>query len=131
MTVRREQIWIPGRMPGLNDIIAWRACKYKGEYSEHKRKWQGLIRVIAQRTLKPWPEGAHFEYELVEPNKKRDPSNACAGAQKFIEDALVEAGILPNDGWRHVLSVRHSWTVHETAYGVRVTLWKEVPGGQP
>ncbi len=120
--MRREELWIPGRMPGMNEIIHWSASRYRGEYNKHKKKWQGLIRTLAVRVLKPWPDGAHFHYELVEPNRKRDPSNACAGAQKFIEDALVQAGLLPNDGWKHVLSVRHSWRVHATVYGVRVVL---------
>ncbi len=50
--------------------------------------------------------------ELFEPNMRRDPSNAYAGALKVIEDALVQCGVLPGDGWKHVHSpASYEWAL--------------------
>ncbi len=37
---------------------------------------------------------------------KRDPSNIAAAAAKFIEDGLIKAGVIENDGWKQVLRQR-------------------------
>ena len=57
-----------------------------------------------------------------EPNKRRDPDGFCAGGAKVVIDALKTAGVLDNDGWRHIVGLRHTWSVDATRPGVLVTI---------
>lgn len=93
---------IPGVLPGLNEYInAERRNKYKA--AKIKKQTEHLIILIARSKLrgvaiKP-PVTIHYTW--VEPNKRRDKDN-IAFAKKFIQDSLVKAKILPNDGWEHI-----------------------------
>lgn len=96
-------------------------------YDQEKAKLElQIVQAIKQAKLKP-VECCSIHYCWVEPNRKRDPRNVAAGA-KYIEDALVEAGILPNDGWAHILGFRDRWYVDRQHPGVSVTIKEE---GEP
>lgn len=41
-------------------------------------------------------------YRWYEPNRKRDKDNIAAVGRKIIQDALVEAGVIRNDGWNDI-----------------------------
>lgn len=120
--------WIAGKVPSLNDLLdaksknqprasflIMRQKPQKGKgaaryslYNDIKQDWKR--RTI--RALGPSPvrvTSAYFGYVVVEETLKRDPSNICSSAVKFIEDGLVEAGVLPNDGWQNVLGIRLHW----------------------
>jgi len=122
--MRVERLWIAGRMPGLNELLDMRGAPpvkrrtrsgrivrvQNPAYHEAKEHWAGVIALlVGHARIQPWPTGAHFVYEWHESDKRRDPLNFAAGGQKFIEDALQECGVLPNDGWKHVLSFAHRW----------------------
>lgn len=118
--------WVAGKVPSLNDlldargssapvvrsIIMRRTPKNKRtggsrycEYNDIKQDW-------TTRTVRALPahvnrvERAYFGYVVVEESTKRDPSNVCSAAIKFIEDGLVKAKVIPNDGWKNVLGIR-------------------------
>ena len=44
-----------------------------------------------------------MEFLWVEPNKRRDKDNISSFGRKVIQDALVQCGVLKDDGWRHVV----------------------------
>lgn len=134
--MRVERMWIGGRLPDLNELLTMRAAPpvtrrrrdgrvvklQNPAYHEAKANWARTIALlVAHARIQPWPEGAHFRYEWREQNRRRDPLNFAAGGQKFIEDALVQCGVLPNDGWKHVLSFAHVWSVGATP-GVMVVM---------
>ena len=104
-------LWIPVRLPGLNELVAARARrgsvrsgtgKRWSAYSDIKRAAQETISACALAQHFQAPEGpCHFNYLFCEPEQKRwrrDPSNILAGGQKLIEDALVSSGLLKGDG---------------------------------
>ncbi len=97
-------LWIPGPMPGLNELIA--AAKGAGgrgvAYAKLKRQWTETVWALAKRERLPYFERASFSFEWREPNRKRDPDNVAAGGRKLILDGLVLAKVLPGDGWAHV-----------------------------
>lgn len=124
--MREETFFVPGPMPGLNELIAWRASKYRGKYSGEKRKWQRVVLTAAKEAgVSQWMDGCHFHYSFSEPNRRRDPSNIASAATKFIEDALVLGCIIPDDGWKFVRSISYSWTIDQESPGVHVTLRSE------
>ena len=93
---------IPGNLPGLNSYIAAeRTNRYKAAVM--KRDTEQLISLCARQQLRgvqfTGPVTMHYTWH--EPNRRRDKDN-IAFARKFIQDALVGAGVLQGDGWQHI-----------------------------
>lgn len=115
-----QTLTIPARMPGLNELTANNTHRYA--YGKMKARWGRTIALLARaQGFRPITGPVHFEYEFGEPTRRRDPSNIAAGGIKIIEDALQEAGLLPNDNWEWVLSFVATWKVSDKAY-VKVTV---------
>jgi hypothetical protein len=127
--VIHNAFWVPGKVPSLNDLldakgtrkpivrsIIMRAKPGKGKqrggeydlYNDIKQDWkQRTVRAVGSPFVRT--TAAFFGYVVVECERRRDPSNICSAAIKFIEDGLVAAGVLPNDGWDNVLGIRVHW----------------------
>ena len=112
-------VWVPGKLPGLNDLIDARGRghgngpnAWSGDgYSRMKAFWSRKV-VEAARDCETAParRPAWFSYLFVEETMRRDPSNFIGGGVKLIEDGLQEAGILANDGWKDILGIVPMWT---------------------
>ena len=119
-----QSLFIPGRMPGLNEIIEAAGTR-KGKWNAYmtlKSKWGDVIAAHARIQRFAEVKDGHFTYLFEEPDRRRDPSNVIAGGVKLIEDALQEAGLLANDGWGEVLSIRPYFTVGEREF-VGTSVW--------
>lgn len=120
-------LWIPGPLPGLNEIIE--AAKGSGGrgagYARMKRQWTETVWALAKaaRIDKPGPfeRRVLMVFDWVERDKRRDPDNFCA-SRKFVLDGLVKAGVLKGDGWRHIDAWRDRWQVNADRPGVGVTI---------
>jgi Holliday junction resolvase RusA-like endonuclease len=113
------RITIPGELPGMNEIIA-EAKRHFGQYSDMKAIYTGAVRHAAHglpRVSEPVMVTLHWYTR----NKKRDPDNLSAG-QKFVLDGLVEAGVLPGDGWRHIAGISHTFAVDKNMPRVEVDI---------
>lgn len=55
-----------------------------------------------------------IHYEWYEPNRKRDLDNIAGFGHKVIQDALVECGVLENDGWKEVIGFTDTFYVART-----------------
>ncbi len=74
-------------------------------YNDIKQDWtQRTVRAVSHPFVRM--QQAFFGYVVVEETLRRDPSNIIAAAVKFIEDGLIKAGVMPNDGWGNVLGIR-------------------------
>ena len=94
---------IHGRMPGLNDYIAAeRSNRYQAAKMKHE--WQTLVCHEIRNQLKGVKliEPVFLAYTFYEPNKRRDHDNVSGFAHKVIQDALVQMGVLRDDGWDYV-----------------------------
>jgi len=101
---------IDGRLADLNDYLkAERQTYRKGNFfttngNELKKDTQEVIIWAIRQQLR----GVHINnpivlgYSFYEPNKKRDLDNVSAFAHKVIQDSLVLAGIIDNDGWKNI-----------------------------
>lgn len=86
-------------------------------YNELKQDWSSKVcSHVTKVGFNPCKE-AYFHYLLVEPNVKRDPSNIAAAAAKFIEDGLIKAGVIENDGWKQVLGIMPYWILDRSSNG--------------
>ncbi len=100
---------IPGRLPGLNDMIdTARVSRY--ESAKMKQTYTDLVAWCAKSARLPHVARADFIITWYEKDKKRDKDNVIAG-QKFLFDGLVKAGIFKNDGWAQIGDITHRFRV--------------------
>lgn len=133
MPVAPPVLWIPGKMPNLNDIITaklhvfvppalrgqpFMPSKLPNEYNNLKKRWHAIIDRLCTEQDFDCPPCGYFNFVCVEENKRRDKDGVGAGAQKFIQDALVARGSLINDGWKSILDYRHFFHVDPEKNGV-------------
>ena len=115
---------ITGTLPGLNEIIA--ASKVRrgtwSKYLDMKTVYGTICRDdILQAKLNTVSAPVCITCVWHEKNKRRDPDNIRTGF-KFIGDALVQMGILANDGWGQILSIEDRFVVDHDFQGVVVTM---------
>lgn len=98
---------ITGRLDSLNDYTkACRANRYGANSMKKKNEakvYEGIKRAGLTRADK-YPINLHIIW--YEPNRRRDIDNITF-ATKFIQDALVKAGILEDDSQRYIVGVFH------------------------
>lgn len=113
---------IPFTLPGLNELIAaerqhrQKAAKLK---REHQRAVELCIRSQLRRPLR---EPVTMHYLWVEKDRRRDKSNICAFGRKIIEDAMVNAHVLKNDGWANIDDFTDSFAVDKKRPRIEVTI---------
>ena len=122
-----QTLHIPYRLPGLNDII--------GEMSGHltmrgrrvyrytqtkKRHTHSLVALIHAQGLRPVTGPVWVFCTWTEAGKRRDPDNIASGGCKLILDALKAAGIIANDGWRHIVGFEHRFALGRPGVTVRL-----------
>lgn len=103
-----QRLFVPDKLPGLNEIINLRGAGrgFSNPWATEKEKLHGLVKSLAEiQGLKPFGP-SYWTYLFIEKNKQRDKRNIAGGATKVIDDALVEAGYIKNDGWSEVLDYR-------------------------
>lgn len=94
---------IPGPLPGLNEYIAAeRDHRQKG--AKLKRDAQWIVEICAKKQLRGFrPSGpVQMNYTWYERDRRRDKDNVSSFGRKVIQDGLVKAGILKNDGWAQI-----------------------------
>lgn len=117
---------IPGTLNNLNDYIAAeRTSRYKGaKMKADNGKY--VIAAVRQcmrdvRIKKP----VFMEYLWAEPDKRRDMDNISSFGRKVIQDALVDAGVLEDDGWKYITGFSDSFEVDKENPRIEVKI-KEV-----
>ena len=98
---------IPDSLPGMNEIIRLLSGR-KGRYVYNTRKKgiEGGICLLAKMQGLKAVIGAYtVEFHWHEKNRRRDFDNIVCG-RKFILDALVSSGILPQDSQKYLKGFR-------------------------
>lgn len=114
---------IPVQFPGLNDLIsAERTSRYKG--AGMKRDAQRVVEMYAKKQLHGFRPGGPvwMKYTWYERNRKRDKDNISSFGRKVIQDGLVKAGVLKNDGWREIEGFSDRFRVDEKRPRVEVEI---------
>ena len=103
---------IPGTLNNLNDYIdAERTNRHKG--AKMKAYNGNIVSQAIRRCMRgvKLEKPVFMEYLWVEPNKRRDKDNISSFGRKVIQDALVDTGVLKNDGWKHVVGFSDKFDV--------------------
>lgn len=116
---------IKGDLPGLNEIIS-AAKKHHKAYAQMKRDNTGYIAWQVQGFPKVNEVDVTITWYCR--NKKKDKDNIMAG-QKFIFDALVEVGVMSNDGWKNIREITHKFDIDKLKPRIEVEL-REVEYGK-
>lgn len=78
-------------------------------YNKIKKEWKQKVVSTVKEYEWTRVDACYFNYLVLEKTRKRDPSNIAFSAIKFLEDGLIEAGIIENDGWNQVLGINVYW----------------------
>jgi len=127
-----QSIFFPMILPGWNDSLGKANQRYgpTNAYAIMKVKIETDLgyyikwAMLAQRLLPM--KAVRMDYLWKEKDRRRDPSNIIS-AKKYIEDALVTAGILPGDGQKVIKGIKDHWEVDAQHPGVLVTLTPSYP----
>ncbi len=116
---------IPGKLPNLNDYISAERCnKYKGA------KLKALSENIVLRCIRQQLKGVHITkpvsmaYIWYEPNRRRDLDNISSFGRKVIQDALVNSGVLENDGWQNIRGFNDEFRVSKDEPRIEVYIFE-------
>lgn len=116
---------IPGRLPGLNEYIsAERSNRYKGAKLKSKSEHIISDEINAQLKGVKIKNPVEIHYLWVERDMRRDRDNV-AFAKKFVQDALVNAGVLENDNYKHVVGFSDRFEVDKLNPRIEVLI-KEI-----
>lgn len=97
------RITIEGRFPSLNEFIDANRRRH-GSWSggnAMKQRDQHIIMSCLPRGLRIRKK-IFIEYNFFEPNTRRDKDNISGYFHKVFQDALVQAGVIENDGWKNI-----------------------------
>jgi len=117
---------IPGVLPNLNDYIAAeRTNRHKG--AKMKADSGNIVSVSIRRCLMGVRIEApvFMEYTWIEPSMRRDKDNISSFGRKVIQDALVQCGVLKDDGWKHVVGFSDRFEVDKENPRIEILI-KEV-----
>jgi hypothetical protein len=126
----RGELFIPGPLPGLNELLAAAKSGHgRGNaYSRLKADWGQTVWAHAKAAkLRHFDGPASLLFVWREKNKRRDIDNVAGGGTKLVLDGLVKAGVLDGDGWRDVYSIEHRFQVDAKKPGVLVILGPAMP----
>lgn len=94
---------IEGELPSLNQYIA--ACRIKGVVGANfiRKDEERLIPLFKSQTkFRGINEKCWIDYVYYCKNQKKDLDNIAGYAHKVVQDSLVKAGILHDDGWQQI-----------------------------
>ena len=94
---------IPGRLPGLNEYTdTCRTNPQKGNRMKQEAQTAIMWQIMAQMRRCRFEGPVFLLFTFYERDRRRDKDNVSSFARKVIQDALVKAGTLEDDGWDHV-----------------------------
>lgn len=127
----RHKFVIPYQMPNLNDYLAAERVnirtgggRFTTKGNSMKKEWQKVVVVCVRKHLRNLKiqNPVVIHYTFFEPNKKRDLDNIASFAMKIIQDGLVQAGTLKNDGWSNIKGFTHKFMVDKKKPRIEVVL---------
>ena len=126
----QKKITIPGTLPGLNEYInAERGNRYQAAKMKRQAEDKIVMCIWEQAPGVKFTGPVHITYIWYEANQRRDKDNV-AFAKKFVQDALVKAGVLGNDGWQEIVSFEDKFGVDKENPRVEVVIESIEKGGE-
>ena len=103
---------IPGKLNNVNDYTtACRTNPYKGAKMKADNEAIVLQAIYSQFGRLRLNSPVYIKYRWYEPNRRRDMDNISSFGRKVIQDSLVQAKVLKNDGWKEITGFRDDFFV--------------------
>lgn len=104
---------IRGTLPGLNDYI-----EQERTHRQVGAKLKKQCECVVLHSLRPLgklqiEEPVYMVYHWYEKDRRRDKDNISSFGRKVIQDALVKAHILQNDGWKNIIGFEDRFDVDQ------------------
>lgn len=115
---------IPFAFPSLNEYLA--ACnKNPRAGAKMKSDYTMLAINSIRKNLKKYhtDKAIIIHYHFYEHDQKRDHDNVFSMASKCIQDALIKAKVIDNDGWKNIENFTHDFFVSKDR--PRIEVWLE------
>ena len=114
---------IKGKLDNLNDYItACRSSCYAGAELKHKNEDAVLCAIYEQLGRTRIKKKIKMQYKWYEPNSRRDMDNISSFGRKVIQDALVKAKIITDDGWKNILGFSDEFYVDKENPRIEVVI---------
>ena len=131
------KFFIPGPLPGLNEIIQaskkeikWlrRGKKRCYEITQLKEIWTNRVAACFMKEFgiprQPMENKISLYCEWIEPNSRRDPDNVFAGV-KFILDGLETTGFIKRDSRKWISGINNVFGKNDSKFpGVVVRIFE-------
>lgn len=116
-------ITIEGQFPTINEFIdANRVLVSKG--NSMKQRDQRIIVQQLPRVRLRYP--VRLVYHYYEKSRRRDQDNVAGYFRKVFQDALVQAGLLPGDGWKYIDGCAEEFHVDRTRPHIEIEVISHV-----
>lgn len=110
--ISRHRLTIPGRLPGLNEYTsACRTSHMTGAAMKQESQDIVLWAIRAKMRNVHFTKPVFILFTFYEKDRRRDRDNVASYARKVIQDALVKAGTLEDDGWDYVTGYMDAFKV--------------------
>jgi hypothetical protein len=119
-----QRLVILGSFPGLNNIVETAKRHWAGYSTEKKKKTTSVAIMARAAKLKTVTGKCIVRCLWFEKDKRRDPDNIRVGI-KYILDGLVEAGVLPTDGWKCITALEDRFHVDKERPRVEIEIIEE------
>lgn len=102
---------IRGTLPGLNEYIE-QERRHRQAGAKLKKQCECVV-LHALRSLGKLQveEPVYMIYHWYEKDRRRDKDNISSFGRKVIQDALVKAHVLQNDGWKNIIGFEDRFEV--------------------
>ena len=96
---------IKGSLDGQNGFIEANRTHPKAGNRMKQDNQQIVVWSIRQQLKRlKIDKPINIHYKFIEKNRRRDKDNISSFAMKVIQDALVQAEVIKNDGWKEIKS---------------------------
>lgn len=125
----KQELFIPTRMPGLNDYIEV-ISRHRQAGGKMKKEWtETTAEYASANRLGRFTEPIWINLHWFEPSRRRDKDNV-AFAKKFIFDGLKQAGVIKDDGNRFIVGFSDHFHYEGKKEGVLIIM-EEVENDKP
>lgn len=108
-----QRFEIPGRLPGMNEYVNANRTNPRAGARMKRDAQDAICWCIRGAGLKKVAGRVDVAVTWVEKDMRRDKDNIRAGL-KFILDALVSMGILPDDNWTWIGEISDRFVVNKS-----------------
>jgi Holliday junction resolvase RusA-like endonuclease len=121
--LRSYNITVWGRYPSLNEYIkALKNSKHVGDAMKSRSQENIIADIYEQKGRLRIDNPIVIHYTFIEPNKKRDMDNISGYFHKVFQDALVQAGVIVNDGWSYIRGYSDDFDVDSNNPRIEIVL---------